>query len=150
MPQEIWRALRANGAQDWLDECGCCTARISRFVVFRALGSWDFVGASFSQSDAVQALGILAAGQAINALSGPVMYLLNMTGGERVGLVILAVSAACQLTAGAIWIPEFGLVGAASSACFGMVVWNVVSLIWVRKTYGFWMVSLMNGWWRRN
>jgi O-antigen/teichoic acid export membrane protein len=122
------------------------------FLVLWFLGPWllGLWGASFSQSDAVQALGILAAGQAINALSGPVMYLLNMTGGERVGLVILAVSAACQLTAGAIWIPEFGLVGAASSACFGMVVWNVVSLIWVRKTYGFWMVSLMNGWWRRN
>jgi O-antigen/teichoic acid export membrane protein len=121
-------------------------------LVLLGLGPWllGLWGASFAESDAVAALGILAVGQAINALSGPVMYLLNMTGGERVGLAILALSAACQLTAGVVWVPEYGLLGAAASACFGMVVWNIVSLIWVRKTYGFWMVSLMNGWWRRN
>jgi len=115
-------------------------------------GPWllSFWGPTFVSQAAISALGILAVGQALNALAGPVMYLLNMTGGERVGLLILGVSAVCQLTAGFIWIPEYDLVGAALSAAFGIVIWNVVALIWIRKTHGFWMVSLMNGWWRRN
>ena len=111
------------------------------------LGLW---GPAFDGPDAQTALLILAAGQAMNALSGPVMYLLNMTGGEKVGLRILAFSAALQLVLGWVWVPAYGLVGAASSAAAGMVLWNVVSLVWIRWRHGFWMVSLWNGWWNRS
>jgi len=115
------------------------------------LGPWilSLWGPSFSRPEAVTALALLAGGQALNALSGPVMYLLNMTGGERAGLLILALSAAIQIVSGLVWVPAHGLVGAAASAALGMAVWNGVGLIWVRRQHGFWMVSLWNGWWRR-
>ena len=120
-------------------------------VFLLAAGPWllSWWGPAFVRDEAVTALVILAAAQALNALSGPVMYLLNMTGGERAGLAILGVSAAVQLTSGLWLVPEHGLVGAAVSAALGMAVWNGVGLIWVRRTQGFWMVSLANGWWRR-
>jgi len=120
-------------------------------VFLLAAGPWllSWWGPAFVREEAVTALVILAAAQALNALSGPVMYLLNMTGGERAGLAILGVSAAVQLTSGLWLVPEHGLVGAAVSAALGMAVWNGVGLIWVRRTQGFWMVSLANGWWRR-
>ena len=116
------------------------------------LGPWllSWWGPAFVRQEAVMALGILAGAQALNALSGPVMYLLNMTGGERAGLVILALSAVIQLALGLWLVPVHGLVGAAWSAAIGMGVWNVVGLIWVRRTQGFWMVSLANGWWKRS
>lgn len=115
------------------------------------LGPWllSWWGPAFAREEAVTALGLLAVSQAINALSGPVMYLLNMTGGERAGLVILGVSAVVQLASGLWLVPVHGLVGAALSAALGMVVWNGVGLVWVRRQHGFWMVSLANGWWRR-
>ena len=117
-----------------------------------ALGPWllSFWGPAFASADAVTALGILAAAQALNALSGPVMYLLNMTGGERAGLLILALSAVVQVVLGVVLVPDHGLIGAALSAALGMAVWNGVGLFWVRRVHGFWMVSLANGWWRRS
>jgi len=121
-------------------------------VVLWVLGPWllSLWGPSFVREEAVTALGLLALAQALNALSGPVMYLLNMTGGERAGLAILGVSALVQLAVGYWLVPLHGLVGAATSAALGMVVWNAVGLIWVRRQHGFWMVSLANGWWRQS
>ncbi len=121
-------------------------------VFLLAFGPWllSWWGPSFSSEEAATALGVLAVSQAINALSGPVMYLLNMTGGERAGLVILGVSAFVQLASGLWLVPAHGLVGAATSAALGMVVWNGVGLMWVRRQHGFWMVSLANGWWRQS
>ena len=119
------------------------------FLLF--LGPWmlSLWGPAFARDEAVTALGLLALAQAINALSGPVMYLLNMTGGERAGLGILGTSAVVQLASGLWLVPTYGLVGAATSAALGMVVWNGVGLVWIRRQHGFWMVSLANGWWRR-
>ena len=117
-----------------------------------ALGPWllSLWGPAFASAEAVTALGILAAAQALNALSGPVMYLLNMTGGERAGLLILALSAAVQVVLGVVLVPDHGLIGAALSAAVGMAVWNGVGLLWIRRVHGFWMVSLANGWWTRS
>ena len=78
------------------------------------------------------------------------MYLLNMTGGERVGLGILAVSACIQLSAAVLMVPAYGLVGGALSAALGMLFWNVLGVWWIHRQHGFIMVSLLNGWWRRS
>ena len=131
----------------WLNTAVALPGLVFLFV----LGPWLLSqwGPAFAREEAVMALGLLAAAQAINALSGPVMYLLNMTGGERAGLAILGVSAVAQLASGLWLVPGHGLVGAAVSATIGMVVWNGVGLVWVRRKHGFWMVSLANGWWRR-
>ena len=116
-----------------------------------ALGTWllGFWGPAFAQPHVYQALLILAAGQCFNALCGPVMYLLNMTGGERAGLFILAISAVVQLTAAAFLVPEMGLIGAAWSAALGMLFWNALGVVYIRRQHGFLMISLLNGWWKQ-
>ena len=120
-------------------------------VFLVALGTWllGFWGPAFAQPHVYQALLILAAGQCFNALCGPVMYLLNMTGGERAGLFILAISAVAQLTAAAFLVPEMGLIGAAWSAALGMLFWNALGVVYIRRQHGFLMISLMNGWWKQ-
>ena len=124
---------------------------IPGFLFLLLVGPWalSLWGPAFARDEAVTALMLLAGAQALNALSGPVMYLLNMTGGERSGLIILGISAVTQIVAGRVWVPEFGLVGAAASAALGMTAWNLIGVVWVRRQHGFWMVSLWNGWWRR-
>jgi O-antigen/teichoic acid export membrane protein len=116
------------------------------------LGPWllGFWGAAFSTPQVYSALLILLAGQCFNALCGPVMYLLNMTDGEKAGLVILAVSAVAQLSAALFLVPAFGIVGGAASAALGMLFWNGLGVWYIRRKHGFIMVSLLNGWWRRS
>jgi O-antigen/teichoic acid export membrane protein len=117
-----------------------------------ALGTWllGFWGPAFAQPHVYRALLILAAGQCFNALCGPVMYLLNMTGGERAGLSILAISAVAQLSAAAFLVPEMGLIGAAWSAALGMLFWNALGVFYIRRQHGFVMISLLNGWWKQS
>ena len=121
------------------------------FLFLLLVGPWalSLWGPAFARDEAITALMLLAGAQALNALSGPVMYLLNMTGEERSGLIILGISAVTQIVAGRVWVPEYGLVGAAASAALGMAAWNLIGVAWVRRQHGFWMVSLWNGWWRR-
>lgn len=116
------------------------------------LGPWllGFWGDAFAGPSVYSALLILACGQCFNALCGPVMYLLNMTGGERAGLAILAISAVVQLTAALALVPALGVVGAAWSAAVGMLCWNGIGVWWIHRQHGFIMVSLLNGWWKRN
>ena len=117
-----------------------------------ALGTWllGFWGPAFAQPHVYRALLILAAGQCFNALCGPVMNLLNMTGGERAGLSILAISAVAQLSAAAFLVPEMGLIGAAWSAALGMLFWNALGVFYIRRQHGFVMISLLNGWWKQS
>lgn len=121
-------------------------------VFLATLGPWllGFWGDAFAAPDVYKALLILAAGQCFNALCGPVMYLLNMTGGERAGLVILAISAAAQLGAAVFLVPAFGIVGGAASAALGMLFWNGLGVWYIRRSHGFYMVSLISGWWKRS
>jgi len=117
-----------------------------------ALGPWllGLWGDAFTAPEVYKALLILAAGQCFNALCGPVMYLLNMTGGERAGLLILAVSAAVQLGAAVFLVPALGIVGGAVSAALGMLFWNGLGVWYIRRQHGFFMVSLISGWWKQS
>jgi len=151
-------ALHASGDRDGLrrtvHRIGWMNTAVALpgLVFLAAFGPWllGFWGAAFTELEVYQALLILAAGQCLNALCGPVMYLLNMTGGERVGLGILAVSACIQLSAAVLMVPAYGLVGGALSAALGMLFWNVLGVWWIHRQHGFIMVSLLNGWWRRS
>ena len=78
------------------------------------------------------------------------MYLLNMTRGERAGLLILAVSAAVQLGAAVFLVPALGIVGGAVSAALGMLFWNGLGVWYIRRQHGFFMVSLISGWWKQS
>lgn len=78
----------------------------------------------------------LAAGQVVNALCGPVMYLLNMTGHERPAQRIVWVAALGNLGLNLWAIPRFGIEGAAVSTAFSMALWNVAAAVAVNRLLG--------------
>lgn len=102
---------------------------IPLFLVLVFFGEWflSIFGEGFESL--LHILRILSFGQVVNALCGPVMYILNMTGNENharntmVGAVIL------NITANIIFIPIYGLLGAAWATSCSMILWNIWALI---------------------
>ena len=82
-------------------------------------------------------LTILATGSIINAICGPVMYLLNMTGREEDVRNILIVSSIANFVLNLIFIPRFGLLGAACATALSTILWNVLGVIKIKQVYGF-------------
>ena len=78
----------------------------------------------------------LAAGQAVNALCGPVMYLLNMTGHERPAQRIVWAAALVNLALNLWAIPRFGIAGAAVATALSMALWNVAAAVAVKRLLG--------------
>jgi len=78
----------------------------------------------------------LAAGQVVNALCGPVMYLLNMTGHERPAQRIVWVAALVNLGLNLWAIPRFGIEGAAVATALSMAFWNVAAAVAVKRLLG--------------
>jgi O-antigen/teichoic acid export membrane protein len=81
-------------------------------------------------TDAKNAFDILVVGQLVNALAGPVGYLLTMTGHQTQAARILGACAAANLVLNALLIPSFGGTGAAVATSVSMIAWNV-SMAWV-------------------
>lgn len=75
---------------------------------------------------AYTALVILAVGQVVNALVGPVGTLMTMTGNQDTAAWILALHAVLNLALNVILIPRFGIEGAAVATALTRVSWNVV------------------------
>ena len=78
----------------------------------------------------------LALGQVVNALCGPVMYLLNMTGHEREAQRIVWIAALGNMGMNVWAIPRFGIEGAAVATAFSMALWNVAAAVAVKRLLG--------------
>jgi O-antigen/teichoic acid export membrane protein len=79
---------------------------------------------------------ILAAGGLVNALAGPSANLLSLTGSERyVSRVMLAVTG-LNIMLNLMFIPRWGVEGAALATAISMVAWNVVMFVTVRRRLG--------------
>ncbi len=82
------------------------------------------------------ALVILAAGGLVNALAGPSANLLSLTGSERyVSRVMLAVTG-LNIMLNLMFIPRWGVEGAALATAISMMAWNVVMFVTVRRRLG--------------
>jgi O-antigen/teichoic acid export membrane protein len=92
----------------------------------------------------------LALGQLVNALCGPVMYLLNMTGHERVAQRIVWVAALLNLALNLWAIPRFGILGAAASTAATMVLWNVAAAVAVQRQLGLSVWTVLRSFAQRN
>ena len=120
------------------------------FVALAAAPAWwlGWFGPAF-EAGAVCML-CLALGQLVNALCGPVMYLLNMTGHERVAQQIVWVSALLNLAFNVWAIPRFGILGAAVSTAATMVLWNVAAAVAVHKRLGLSVWAVLRSFAQRN
>ena len=93
-------------------------------------------GPGFTSTSA--ALALLAAGQVVNAATGPSGLVLVMTG--RTGLRLANAGIGAALTVGLSWfaIPRFGAAGAAGAVALSSSILNVVQVHQVSRRVGLW------------
>ncbi|HCL46938.1 MAG TPA: hypothetical protein DHW55_06720 [Flavobacteriales bacterium] len=109
---------------------------VPAFVALVAVPAWwlGWFGDAFVAGS--MCLVWLAVGQVVNALCGPVMYLLNMTGHERQAQRIVWIAAMGNLVMNVWAIPRFGIEGAAAATAFSMGLWNVAAAVAVKRLLG--------------
>lgn len=76
---------------------------------------------------------ILLIGQAVNAATGPVGFIMSMTGHQMLLAKVQGASAVLNILLNMVLIPRYGLEGAAIATAISMATWNVWLLIYVRK-----------------
>ena len=91
---------------------------------------------------------ILTCGQVVNAVSGPVDFVMAMTGQQVRMLQILALSAVLNVALNLLLIPPFGLVGAAIATASTTVFWNLLMRRAVMQRLGV-DASILVLFWRR-
>ncbi|HIG08719.1 MAG TPA: flippase [Alphaproteobacteria bacterium] len=98
----------------------------------------DFILNFFGQDFIIakSALLILAFSQVINAMSGSVGVILNMTGKEKVFRNILGVALLINISLNLLLIPKLGIEGAAIASASSLIFWNLYSVYYVYKHYG--------------
>jgi O-antigen/teichoic acid export membrane protein len=79
---------------------------------------------------------ILCVAHVINTAAGPVDQTLNMTGHERSTALGMTVGAVVNVLLNAVFIPLWGIEGAAVATALSLVAWNVVLVLLVRRRLG--------------
>jgi O-antigen/teichoic acid export membrane protein len=100
------------------------------------LGGWLLRLFDESFAAAYPVLMVLACGYAADALAGPTAYLLQMTGHEKTYLKILASCYGLTVILQVIFIPIYGLMGAAVPSALGMGLAGMLGVISTRRHLG--------------
>lgn len=79
------------------------------------------------------ALRILVVGHLVNVLSGPVGFLLTMTGHERFAAKVICTAVGLSLLLNGLFIPIWGIDGAAAATAASMIFWNAAMLFFVLR-----------------
>jgi O-antigen/teichoic acid export membrane protein len=106
-------------------------------VVFEVLFGRQLLGifdASFAASYSV--LMVLCLGYAIDSLSGPNAYLMQVVGLERSYLRIMLVVYGIVLALQVALIPRYGAIAAAGANAFGTCLWNIAAIWLLRRRIG--------------
>ncbi len=83
------------------------------------------------------ALVILTIGWFFSATAGSVESLLNMTGHQKVFMIIIGISLGMNMLLNYLLIPQYGINGAAIASTCGMVFWNAASVLYIKNKFGF-------------
>jgi O-antigen/teichoic acid export membrane protein len=92
-------------------------------------------GTSFQS--ATQTLIVLAVAQGVVASVGPAGYLLLMTGNERLELVTQLAIAGLNIVLNLLFIPQFGILGAALATGISITLHNVIRSVIVHRLYAY-------------
>ena len=92
------------------------------------------------------ALALLAVGHLINVGTGSVGNLLVMSGNPRMEFHASVFTAGLTLGLHLLFIPRWGILGAAGALAMGLMAANVLRMVLVRKHLGLWAYN--RGWWR--
>jgi len=79
------------------------------------------------------ALLLLTFGQFINAISGSVGYILQMTGKQKSFHYIILFATLINIGLNALLIPKYGINGAAFASMASIIFWNIVSMFYIRS-----------------
>jgi len=90
-----------------------------------------------------RALYVLLFGQFINVLCGSVGYILMMTNKQKILRNIIVVSASLNFALNILLIPIYGILGAAIATTTSLILWNILSLLYVYKQYGFITINIV-------
>ncbi len=93
---------------------------------------------------AATALIILSFGQLYTSFSGSTVNLLNMVGKERTSVIIIVITFSINIILNYILIPVYGILGAAISTTFSVLLNNVISAIVIKKYIGFFPFPTFN------
>ncbi len=85
------------------------------------------------------ALIFIALGQFVNSVCGSVGYFMNMTGRQNTFNRIVLCGLLCNILFNALLIPEYGINGAAVASFMSACLWNIVTLFYIKKKFGFYM-----------
>lgn len=86
-------------------------------------------------------LAILAIGRGVNAVTGPVGFLLSMTEYERLEMWNNALAAVVNVALNFLFVPLFGLLGAAVATTVTLVLLNFGRVAEIRVVHGYWTFS---------
>lgn len=86
--------------------------------------------------DGYPALVILTLGQLLAALFGPVALVLNMTGNEKLTLLITGVSVLSNAILNSVLIPLYGIEGAAMATATSLLLWNLLLVVALKRKTG--------------
>lgn len=102
-------------------------------VVILFAGDWLLALYGQEFRAAYFALLILAGGQVVNTITGPVGFVMTMTGHQKQAMTILILMIPANLLLNSLLIPEFGIEGAAVATTATTVTHNLLMLAYVRK-----------------
>ena len=138
MISELYHSGRINKMQSVMDFSSkillIFTGIIVIIFVFFGKTILGLFGPAFSKAWGIMM--ILVAGQAINSLSGPVAYFLTMTGHQNIAARIVIICAVVNIVLNAMFIPLWGITGAAIATTVSVAAWNIWMLVSTRKLLG--------------
>lgn len=97
-------------------------------------------GEQFIEGAAV--LSIIALGQFINVTLGLAVFLLLMSGHERLMLYTVALAAVVNFILNLVLIPRYGITGAALAVTLSVVIQNLIAYYWVYKKINIHIIAL--------
>jgi len=105
-------------------------------VVMNLFGSEFIIGASV--------LVIISLGQFINAMSGSVGYILQMTDNQKIFQNIIILASIINVILNYMLIPIYGMDGAAVASTISMMFWNLAFIYYIKKKLNFWTFYIPN------
>jgi O-antigen/teichoic acid export membrane protein len=88
------------------------------------------------------ALIYLCASRFVNAISGSVGYIMQMTDQQRTYQNIIIIAFLINLMLNFLLIPKHGFNGAAIASSIAMVFWNITLVIIIKRKLGFWTIYI--------
>lgn len=86
------------------------------------------------------ALTVLCVSRFINAISGSVGYIMQMTDQQSVYQNVIIIAFFINVILNFVLIPQYGINGAAIASSIAMIFWNVTLVVIIKRKLGFWTI----------